>query len=221
MKQDKSIKNLTALALKRPVTCFMLMISMIVAGLISSKLIPLDSWPAVNAPAVFVRASYPGSTPEEVERLITKPLEEALATMGGVNSVTSRTSSGSASLTLQMKFSTDLNVAILEAREKVDMVRHLLPEDLQRVDVMKFSTQDMPVVELTLLSELSKDFSGAEIEQVVIEAMRLGFSKGREFNNEDILTSIQKLVPLARTKNKELNLLKEWFESGNVISASK
>ncbi|TMP76824.1 hypothetical protein CWB71_20960, partial [Pseudoalteromonas sp. S983] len=54
-----------------------------------------------------------------------------------------------------MKFSTDLNVAILEAREKVDMVRHLLPEDLQRVDVMKFSTQDMPVVELTLLSEKS------------------------------------------------------------------
>ncbi|GMM84944.1 efflux RND transporter permease subunit [Pseudoalteromonas sp. MTN2-4] len=164
MKQAKSIKNLTALALKRPVTCFMLMLSMIVAGLMSSKLIPLDSWPAVNAPAVFVRASYPGSTPEEIERLITKPLEEALATMGGVNSVTSRTSSGWTSLTLQMKFSTDLNVAILEAREKVDLVRHLLPEDLQRVDVMKFSTQDMPVVELTLLSEksLNRDYEFLE-----------------------------------------------------------
>ncbi|MAD88193.1 MAG: acriflavin resistance protein, partial [Pseudoalteromonas sp.] len=164
MKQAKSIKNLTALALKRPVTCFMLMLSMIVAGLMSSKLIPLDSWPAVNAPAVFVRASYPGSTPEEIERLITKPLEEALATMGGVNSVTSRTSSGWTSLTLQMKFSTDLNVAILEAREKVDLVRHLLPEDLQRVDVIKFSTQDMPVVELTLLSEksLNRDYEFLE-----------------------------------------------------------
>jgi SpoVK/Ycf46/Vps4 family AAA+-type ATPase len=75
--------------------------------------------------------------------------------------------------------------------------------------------------ELPLLSDLSKDFSGAEIEQVVIEAMRIGFSKGREFNNEDILYSIQKLVPLARTKNKELTLLTEWFESGNVASASK
>ena len=61
----------------------------------------------------------------------------------------------------------------------------------------------------------------AEIEQVVIEAMRLGFSKGREFNNEDILTSIQKIIPLARTKNKELTLLQEWFKSGNVVSASK
>ena len=75
--------------------------------------------------------------------------------------------------------------------------------------------------ELNLLSDLSKDFSGAEIEQVVIEAMRLGYSKGRDFKTEDILASIQNLVPLARTKNKELTLLQKWFESGNVVSASK
>lgn len=74
---------------------------------------------------------------------------------------------------------------------------------------------------LPLLSDLSKDFSGAEIEQVVIEAMRLGYSKGRDFKTEDILASIQKIVPLARTKNREITLLQKWFESGNVVSASK
>ena len=74
---------------------------------------------------------------------------------------------------------------------------------------------------LPLLSDLSKDFSGAEIEQVVIEAMRIGYSKGRDFKTEDLLDSIQKIVPLARTKNKELTLLQKWFESGNVVSASK
>ena len=75
--------------------------------------------------------------------------------------------------------------------------------------------------QLPLLGQLSKEFSGAEIEQVVIEAMRLGFNENREFNNEDILISIQKLVPLARTKSKEIDLLKAWSESGNVTSASK
>jgi len=94
-------------------------------------------------------------------------------------------------------------------------------KEIFKVHLGKARQKRIEEFELTLLSELSKDFSGAEIEQVVIEAMRLGFSKGKEFNNEDILTSIQRLVPLARTKNKELNLLKEWFESGNVISASK
>jgi hypothetical protein len=51
--------------------------------------------------------------------------------------------------------------------------------------------------------------------------MRLGFNENREFNNEDLLVSIQNSVPLARTKNKEINAIKEWAESGNVISASK
>jgi hypothetical protein len=51
--------------------------------------------------------------------------------------------------------------------------------------------------------------------------MRLGFNENREFNNEDVLISIQNCVPLARTKSKEINELKAWSESGNVISASK
>ena len=75
--------------------------------------------------------------------------------------------------------------------------------------------------QLPLFSDLSKDFSGAEIEQVIIEAMRLGFSQKREFTNEDIIVSIQNCVPLAKTKNKEIKALQEWSESGNVARASK
>ena len=86
---------------------------------------------------------------------------------------------------------------------------------------LKYRPDDMGNFQAKLLSELSKEFSGAEIEQVVIEAMRLGFNENREFNNEDLLVTIQNIVPLARTKSKELNILKEWSESGNVTSASK
>ena len=75
--------------------------------------------------------------------------------------------------------------------------------------------------QLPLFSDLSKDFSGAEIEQVIIEAMRLGFSQKREFTNEDVIVSIQNCVPLAKTKNKEIKALQEWSESGNVARASK
>ena len=75
--------------------------------------------------------------------------------------------------------------------------------------------------EVNLLSDLTADFSGAEIEQVVIESMRLGFNQDREFNTEDIILAIQNLVPLAKTKSKELKILQEWSESGNVANASK
>lgn len=89
------------------------------------------------------------------------------------------------------------------------------------VHLKKVRPERIKDFELSLLSEVSKEFSGAEIEQVVIEAMRIGYSQGRDFKTEDLLEAIQKIVPLSRTKNKELTLLQEWFEAGNVLSASK
>jgi len=94
-------------------------------------------------------------------------------------------------------------------------------EAIFNVHLQKFRPDSIANFKVPILSELSKDFSGAEIEQVVIEAMRLGFNENREFGDEDILVSIQNLVPLARTKSKEINVLKQWSESGNVTSASK
>ena len=94
-------------------------------------------------------------------------------------------------------------------------------EAIFEVHLKKHRPDSIQNFQLPLLGQLSKEFSGAEIEQVVIEAMRLGFNENREFNNEDILISIQNLVPLARTNSKEIDLLKAWAESGNVISASK
>jgi SpoVK/Ycf46/Vps4 family AAA+-type ATPase len=94
-------------------------------------------------------------------------------------------------------------------------------EAIFNVHLERFRPNSTENFEIPLLSELSKDFSGAEIEQVVIEAMRLGFNENREFNNSDILVSIQNLVPLAKTKSAEINQLKQWSLSGNVTNASK
>ena len=94
-------------------------------------------------------------------------------------------------------------------------------EAIFEVHLKKYRPDSIENFQIPLLGQLSKEFSGAEIEQVVIDAMRLGFNEDREFNNEDILVSIQNFVPLARTRSKELDQLKSWAESGNVISASK
>lgn len=94
-------------------------------------------------------------------------------------------------------------------------------EEIFRVHLKKYRPETCTNYQVPLLSDLAKDFSGAEIEQVIIDAMRIGFSEKREFTDEDIVTSIQNCVPLARTKSKELNKLKEWSENGNVLSASK
>jgi SpoVK/Ycf46/Vps4 family AAA+-type ATPase len=94
-------------------------------------------------------------------------------------------------------------------------------EAIFSVHLKKYRPDEMGKFQTKLLSDLSKEFSGAEIEQVVIESMRLGFNENREFSNEDLLANIQNIVPLAKTKSQELNVLREWSESGNVTSASK
>jgi len=151
---------LTALAIKRPVTTGMIMLSLFVTGLISSRLLPQESWPALNIPMAFINVPYAGATPEEVERLITRPIEEAVATLGGITEMRSRSRADSANIQIMMKLNTDLDSKILEVREKVDMVRHLLPDDVQRVFVQKFSTEDIPIISLVLSSDkdLSKSF---------------------------------------------------------------
>jgi HAE1 family hydrophobic/amphiphilic exporter-1 len=141
---------LTALAIKRPVTTAMFMLSLFVTGLIASKLLPQESWPSINIPMAFINVPYNGATPEEVERLITKPIEEAVSTLGGITEMISRSRADSASIQIMMDLGSDLDSKILEVREKVDMVRHLLPDDVERVLVQKFSTEDLPVMSLVL-----------------------------------------------------------------------
>lgn len=93
-------------------------------------------------------------------------------------------------------------------------------ESIFNVHLKKVRPSNLDNYQFELLSTVTKNFSGAEIEQVVIEAMRVGFNEKREFNMEDLLNVIQKSVPLAKTKNKELQKLKEWADSGNISLAS-
>ena len=94
-------------------------------------------------------------------------------------------------------------------------------EAIFEVHLKKCRPTKLDTFQIPLLSDLTKDFSGAEIEAIITDAMRLGFSKKREFTNEDIIISIQNCVPLAKTKSKEIKALQSWVESGNVVPASK
>jgi HAE1 family hydrophobic/amphiphilic exporter-1 len=160
---------LTALAIKRPVTTGMLILSLFVTGLVASRLLPQESWPTLNIPVAFINVPYNGATPEEVERLITRPLEEAVATLGGITELRSTSRANGASIQIIMQLGADLDSKIMEVREKVDMVRYLLPDDVQRVFVQKFSTQDLPVVSLVLSGDRNLtqayDFLKRKIQQ--------------------------------------------------------
>lgn len=151
--------TLPSLALRRPVTTMMVFLCLVVIGGLSSRLIPLELFPAFDVPVLWVNIPYPGSTPEEVERQITRPAEEALATLTDVKRMTSSSSPNQASLQLEFAFGTDTNLKAIELREKLDGVRDQFPRDIQRIFVGQFSTSDMPILQVRISSE--RDLSGA------------------------------------------------------------
>jgi HAE1 family hydrophobic/amphiphilic exporter-1 len=144
--------TLAQLALKRPITTMMLFLSCVVFGLLSARLLKLEFFPELDAPFILVQVPYPGSTPKEVEREIVRPLEEALATIAGVKNMTAQADENGAFLFMQFDFGRNLKVKLSEVRERVDAARGELPNDVQRIQVLKFSTNDQPVLQVRLSS---------------------------------------------------------------------
>nr|MDQ3057182.1 efflux RND transporter permease subunit [Pseudomonadota bacterium] len=141
-------------SIKRPVTTIMLFVSMVVVGVIAAVRLPLEAMPDVSAPFLFVQVPYSGSTPEEVERTILRPVEETLSTMTDIKSMQGNATAETATVFMMFSdWSRDVEIAAAEARERIDVIRAELPDDLQRYFVWKWSTSDEPALELRLSSQ--------------------------------------------------------------------
>lgn len=151
--------HLAELSLKRPVSTVMFFVSLAVVGLIAAFRLPLEFMPAVDAPFAFIQIPYPGSTPQEVERTITRPVEESLATLSGVKRMFSNSSADNAQVFMEFEWGADPAIKASEARERIDAIRDELPEDLQRYFVFKFSTGDQPVLRVRIASEQGLEHS--------------------------------------------------------------
>ena len=138
--------TLAELSLKRPVTIVMLFVSMTVIGLVAAFRLPLELVPDFQAPFLEINLPYPGSTPAEVERTITRPVEDALATLTGVQRINSTSTADNAQISLGLKFGQDTSLKTIEALGKIDAIRKDLPDDLPRFYVQKFSTGSIPVL---------------------------------------------------------------------------
>lgn len=144
--------TLAEIALKRPVTTIMLFISCVVFGLLSARMLKLEFFPELDAPFILVQVPYPGATPKEVEREIVRPLEESLATISGIDDMFANADENGATFFLVFDWNRNIKVKLSEVRERVDAARAELPADIQRIQVLKFSTNDEPVLQIRLSS---------------------------------------------------------------------
>lgn len=151
--------SLASFAMRKPVTICMLFFSMILLGLISSRLLPLEKWPGIDIPELYINIPYRDATPAEVETMVTRPVEEALATMSGIKRLESTSTDNEVHINVEFDWDENIAAKSIEAREKIDAIRHLLPSDVERILVYQFNTNDLPIFQLRVSSD--RDLSNA------------------------------------------------------------
>ncbi len=151
--------KITRLALNRPVTTVMVFVSAVVLGLVSTRLIPLQYFPEFDIPFIFVDLPYSGSSPDETERLIVRPAEEVLATIPGVERMSSTAHSNGGNVRLMFKIGEDTATKGMLVREKLDAIVDQFPSDFTRYYVWQRSISDESILDLRISSE--RDLSNA------------------------------------------------------------
>ncbi|MCK5767651.1 MAG: efflux RND transporter permease subunit, partial [Candidatus Atribacteria bacterium] len=145
--------NLPNFSVNRPVTILMLFIGLILIGLISYQNLGLDLLPDLSFPMSAIIVSYSGVAPQEIENMITIPLEEAVATIQGVKNINSFSQEGSSVVLMEFNWGTNMDVSALNIREKIDQVKGFLPDDASDPIIIKFDPALMPILVLGMDSE--------------------------------------------------------------------
>lgn len=137
-----------------PVTTIMVALIVIILGGVALTRLPIDAMPDVTSPTISISTSYSKASPLVVEELITRPIEEAVGAVSGVEEISSRSSEGSSSVQVYFAWGTDLDAASNDIRDRLDRILARLPDDASRPSLRKFDLAAMPVVMMGVVSDL-------------------------------------------------------------------
>lgn len=145
--------RLPELSVRRPITIYMVTSVLILLGAISFTRLPVDLMPDIQNPTITVRTSYPGVAPEEIENLVTRPIESALTSAPNIYRINSTSSEGESSVRAQFDWGVNIDEAANEVRTRVDRVRGALPEGALPPVIFKFDTSQFPIMFLAVSAD--------------------------------------------------------------------
>jgi HAE1 family hydrophobic/amphiphilic exporter-1 len=209
-------------AIQRPVTMYMLCGVIVLLGAISLVRLPVDLMPDLNFPSITVRTNYLGVGPREIEESITRPIEQAVSAVAGLEQINATSREGSSEVRLNLAWGTNLNVAADDVRSRIDRVRGRLPEDADPPIIFKFDSSAMPIVFLAVegdyspvqLRDIAENTLSQRLERVPgVAAVSVNGGLRRqirvELSREKITAlglSVDRIVNLLSTENQNLPL---------------
>lgn len=155
--------TLPELAIKRHVTTLMIIVSLIVMGAVALTRLPLAFMPDIEQPQLFIRLPYPNASPDQIERMIVRPVEEAVGMVSGIKNMWSRCNQEGGVIRLEFDWATDMNVARAEVWERIDRMRKELPDDMEDITIGSSwgaREAEIPIIEgrLASNSDLSESY---------------------------------------------------------------
>lgn len=167
--------SLPEVSIRRPITTLMVYVGVFLFGVISLKLLAQELFPPISYPQLSIVTPYLNAAPEEIETLITKPIEEAVGGIAGIRNVTSTSREGLSVVVTEFGWSQNMDFASLAVREKIDLIKERLPRDASEPLVVKFNPFELPVMSISISSaertpvqirELAKRWFKDELEKV-------------------------------------------------------
>jgi multidrug efflux pump subunit AcrB len=144
------VQWLAEICVKRPVFAIMLIMAMVVAGLASYLQLGIDRFPRMDLPSIYVRTTLPGAAPEEMESEVTQRLEDAVATVEGIDELRSISSESSSLLLLTFHIDRDIDAAAQDVRDAISSVMNLLPPGVDPPTIRKQDTDASPIMSLAV-----------------------------------------------------------------------
>jgi len=146
--------RLSRFAVRRPIFTIMVALIVIILGAVSLVRLPIDLMPDITYPTLSISATYENASPEEIEQLVTRPIEEAMSAVPGAEEVSSISSEGRSRVRVSFGWGTDLDAASNDMRDRLDRVMRRLPEDADRPMLRKFDLASFPILILGAASRL-------------------------------------------------------------------
>lgn len=165
---------LARLAIRRPVALLMFYLGLILLGFVSLRHLAVDLLPDIAFPRLSVITQFPGAAPEEVESLVTAPLEAAISGIPGLRRLESISQEGLSFLSLEFNWGTNMDMALLHTREKLDSTRFSLPEEAENPTIITVDPQSQPIMIVAVLTrgnlfeikELAEELIKPRLEQI-------------------------------------------------------
>ena len=165
--------NISKQVLKRPVTTLLGVLCLVFFGIMAIFNSRLELTPEISMPMLIVTTTYAGASPEDIDELVTRPIEEEVSTLGGVDTMTSQSSENYSMVLLQYEYGTDMDNAYSDLRKRLDLVRSSLPEDASDPTIIEMDINQVASIYLSVNVEGVNNIYNYTEKEIVPEFEKL------------------------------------------------